>query len=159
LNYSDPLILSALAIVWTILDVGTTHEHRAGVAELKPSIREVLVYALRYRCPNCRRGPIFSGRFNRVRVRCPNCGLAYFREAGYFVGGMILTYGFTVGVLVVAYLLMPLLPDITCLSESTKYALWIGSTLVLAAVFVRPAYALWLSLDYWLEPWPPPKAK
>jgi uncharacterized protein (DUF983 family) len=126
---------------------------------LKPPIRDVLIYALRYRCPNCHRGPIFKGRFNQVLVRCPECGLAYFREAGYFVGGMILTYGFTVAVLVLAYLLMPLVPDITWISDTWKYALWIGFTLVLAAVFVRPAYALWLSLDYWLEPWPPPKEK
>jgi hypothetical protein len=92
-------------------------------------------------------------------VRCPDCGLAYFREAGYFVGGMILTYGFTVGVLIVAYLLMPLVPDVTWLSENMKYAAWISFTLILAALFVRPAYALWLSLDYWLEPWLAPKAK
>ena len=127
--------------------------------KLKPGIGEVVLYALRYRCPNCHRGPIFSGRFNRVLVRCPDCGLAYFREAGYFVGGMILTYGFTVGVLIVAYLLMPLVPDIAWLSENMKYAAWISFTLILAALFVRPAYALWLSLDYWLEPWPAPKAK
>lgn len=75
------------------------------------------------------------------------------------MGGMILTYGFTVGVLVLAYLAMPLLPDPAWMSDNWKYALWIGFTLVLAAVFVRPAYALWLSLDYWLEPWPPPRAK
>ncbi|MGA8145142.1 MAG: hypothetical protein WB987_14750 [Candidatus Acidiferrales bacterium] len=127
--------------------------------ELRPRIREVLVYALRYRCPNCHRGPIFAGRFNRVLVRCPECGLAYFREAGYFVGGMILTYGFTVGVLILAYLLMPLVPTVTWLSENMKYAAWIGSSLLLAALFVRPAYALWLSLDYWLEPWAPPRLK
>ena len=126
---------------------------------MKPPIRDVLVYALRYRCPNCHRGPIFKGRFNQVLVRCPECGLAYFRESGYFVGGMILTYGFTVAVLVIAYLLTPFVPDTTWMSDTWKYALWIVFMLVLAAVFVRPAYALWLSLDYWLEPWPPPKGK
>jgi uncharacterized protein (DUF983 family) len=133
--------------------------HSFSQSEAKRRIGEVLVYALRYRCPNCHRGPIFAGRFNRVLVRCPDCGLAYFREAGYFVGGMILTYGFTVAVLIVAYLFVPLVPEITWLSETMKYALWIGSTLILAALFVRPAYALWLSLDYWLDPWPAPRVK
>ena len=31
--------------------------------------------------------------------------------------------------------------------------------LVVGGLFVRPAYALWLSVDYWLEPWPAAKAK
>jgi uncharacterized protein (DUF983 family) len=125
----------------------------------KQSFREVLTYALRYRCPNCHRGPIFKGRFNQVLIRCPDCGLAYFRESGYFVGGMILTYGFTVAVLILAYLFMPLVPDLTWLSETMKYVIWICFALVLTALFVRPAYALWLSLDYWLEPWAAPKTK
>jgi uncharacterized protein (DUF983 family) len=125
----------------------------------KRSFREVLIYALRYRCPNCHRGPIFEGRFNQVLIQCPECGLGYFRESGYFVGGMILTYGLTIAVLIPAYLVMPLVPDFAWLSEAMKYGLWISFTLLLAALFVRPAYALWLSLDYWLEPWPAPKAR
>ena len=125
----------------------------------KRSFLEVLIYALRYRCPNCHRGPIFKGRFNQVLIRCPECGLGYFRESGYFVGGMILTYGLTIAVLIPAYLVMPLVPDLAWLSEAMKYGLWISFTLLLAALFVRPAYALWLSLDYWLEPWPAPGAK
>ena len=124
----------------------------------RPRFIEALGYALRYRCPNCHSGPIFQGRFNHVRVRCPACGLPYFREPGYFVGGMILTYGFTVGVLVAIYMLMPLLPDVAGISEPVKYALWIAFTLVLAVVFVRPAYALWLSVDYWLDPCAAPKS-
>jgi len=126
-------------------------------AESRPRILDVLLYALRYRCPNCHAGPIFKGRFNQVLIRCPNCGLAYFREPGYFVGGMILTYGFTVGVLILVYLLTPLMPTFGWISEATKYALWIGFTLLLAVIFVRPAYALWLSLDYWLDPWQAPR--
>ena len=125
----------------------------------KPSFREVLIYALRYRCPNCHRGPIFKGRFNQVLIRCPECGLGYFRESGYFVGGMILTYGLTIAVLIPAYLVMPLVPDLAWLSDAMKYGLWISFALLLAALFVRPAYALWLSLDYWLEPWPAPRTK
>ena len=125
----------------------------------KRSFFEVLVYALRYVCPNCHLGPIFKGRFNQVLIRCPNCGLGYFRESGYFVGGMILTYGLTIAVLIPVYLVTPLMPQLAWLSETMKYVLWISFTLLLAVLFVRPAYALWLSVDYWLEPWPAAKAK
>jgi hypothetical protein len=72
---------------------------------------------------------------------------------------MILTYGLTIAVLIPVYLLTPLVPELAWLSETMKYVLWICFTLLLAVLFVRPAYALWLSLDYWLEPWPPAKAK
>jgi uncharacterized protein (DUF983 family) len=125
----------------------------------KRSFFEVLIYALRYVCPNCHLGPIFKGRFNQVLIRCPHCGLGYFRESGYFVGGMILTYGLTIAVLIPVYLVTPLVPQLAWLSESMKYVLWISFTLLLAVLFVRPAYALWLSVDYWLEPWPAAKAK
>jgi uncharacterized protein (DUF983 family) len=125
----------------------------------KRSFFEVLIYALRYVCPNCHLGPIFKGRFNQVLIRCPHCGLGYFRESGYFVGGMILTYGLTIAVLIPVYLVTPLMPQLAWLSETMKYVLWISFTLLLAVLFVRPAYALWLSVDYWLEPWPAAKAK
>ena len=128
-------------------------------SESKRRILEVLVYALSYSCPNCHNGPIFKGRFNQVLIRCPECGLGYFRESGYFVGGMILTYGLTIAVLIPVYLVTPLVPELAWLSETMKYVLWISFTLLLAVLFVRPAYALWLSVDYWLEPWPAAKAK
>jgi len=108
----------------------------------KRSFLEVLVYALRYRCPNCHLGPIFKGRFNQVLIRCPNCGLGYFRESGYFVGGMILTYGLTIGVLIPVYLVTPFVPELAWLSETMKYVLWIGFTLLLAVLFVPGVFAV-----------------
>jgi uncharacterized protein (DUF983 family) len=147
--------------LWIILNIVLDNGMARNLERTAPkrSFLEVLIYALRYRCPNCHRGPIFKGRFNQVLIQCPECGLGYFRESGYFVGGMILTYGLTIAVLIPAYLVMPLVPDLAWLSEAMKYGLWISFTLLLAALFVRPAYALWLSLDYWLEPWPTPRTK
>ena len=45
------------------------------------------------------------------------------------------------------------------MSDNTKFLLWIAFTVVLSLLFVRPAYSLWLALDFWLEPWPPGAAK
>src|ERR1700740_1105899 len=92
----------------------------------KRSCLEVLSCALRCRCRNCHRGPIFKARFNQVLIQCPECGLGYFRESGYFVGGMILTYGLTIAVLIPVYLLTPLVPELAWLSETMKYVLWIS---------------------------------
>lgn len=85
--------------------------------------------------------------------KCPVCGLSYFRESGYYVGGMIFTYGLTAAVLLAVYLLLLLFPDFKSLSENGRVVLWAVSALVLSVVLSRPAYSLWLSFDYWLEPW------
>jgi uncharacterized protein (DUF983 family) len=84
--------------------------------------------------------------------RCPVCGLSYFRESGYYIGGMMITYALTAIVLIAVYLLSLLLPD-TQLSVNRILALWIAFGVALSLVFMPYAYSLWLSLDFWLNPW------
>ena len=66
---------------------------------------------------------------------------------------MIFTYGLTALVLIAAYLILSLFPDIKSLSDNGRIAVWAISAFVLSVVLSRPAYSLWLSFDYWLEPW------
>ncbi len=66
---------------------------------------------------------------------------------------MIFTYGLTALVLIAAYLILSLFPDIKSLSDNGRIAVWAASAFVLSVVLSRPAYSLWLSFDYWLEPW------
>jgi uncharacterized protein (DUF983 family) len=122
---------------------------------MRPPIRPVLANALRCRCPNCRQGSVFRGWPNRVWTRCPVCALPYYRESGYYLAGMIFTYIATAVVLLAAYLISLLLPDIKALSENEKFALWSIFAIFLTVLFVRPAYSLWLSLDFWIDPWHP----
>jgi hypothetical protein len=93
--------------------------------------------------------------------RCPVCGLSYFRESGYYLGGMILTYTFAVMVLIAVYLATLLVPGIPTLpiSDNAKFVLWILFTVLLSMLFVRPAYSLWLGIDFWIEPWTPEQTK
>jgi hypothetical protein len=86
-------------------------------------------------------------------LRCSVCGLSYFRESGYYVGGMIFTYALTAGVLLAVYLVLLLFPDSKVITENWRIGLWAVSAFVLSIVLSRPAYSLWLSVDYWLEPW------
>jgi hypothetical protein len=90
---------------------------------------------------------------NKMLPRCGVCGLSYFRESGYYVGGMIFTYALTAGVLLSVYLVLLLFPDSKAISENWQIGLWGVSAFVLSIVLSRPAYSLWLSVDYWLEPW------
>ena len=127
----------------------------------RPPVIRALRDALWQRCPNCHRGRLFRGWLNRMFSRCPVCGLPYLRESGYYLGGMIITYIFAVVVLIAVYLgslLLPGLPTVA-LSDNKKFLLWILFTVLLSALFVRPAYSLWLALDFWVEPWSPEEPK
>lgn len=74
---------------------------------------------------------------------------------------MILTYVFAVVVLIGVYLATLLVPGIPTLAipDNAKTALWLLFTIALSLLFVRPAYSLWLGLDFWLEPWTPEDTK
>jgi uncharacterized protein (DUF983 family) len=127
----------------------------------RPPVSRALRDALWQRCPNCHKGRLFRGWPNRMFQRCPVCGLSYFRESGYYIGGMILTYIFAVMVLIPVYLATLLLPNLpaTSLSDNEKFVLWLLFTILLSLLFVRPAYSLWLALDFWVEPWTPETTK
>jgi hypothetical protein len=92
---------------------------------------------------------------NRILPQCPACGLSFFRESGYYIGGMILTYALTLAVILPVYLLSLLLPDVKNLSDYVRFALWILFAIPISLFFMPHAYSLWLSLDFWLEPWKP----
>jgi uncharacterized protein (DUF983 family) len=125
----------------------------------RPNFPKLLLNALRCRCPNCRRGRIFRGWPNRVLPKCPDCGLSYFRESGYYLGGMIITYIFTAFILVGAYLVSLLFRGAGIFSENFKFMFWASLAILLTLVLVRPAYSLWLSLDFWIDPWQPDERK
>lgn len=110
--------------------------------------------AWRWRCPHCRKGPLFA-RWLRVRRECPVCGLQYYRESGYFVGAMLVNYGVTAALLVLFYFALLPVPDFTHFSGETKIALWLAFCVVLSLLLIRHSYSFWIAFDYWLEPWQP----
>ena len=121
----------------------------------KRHLSRVVLNALHCRCPNCRKGRIFQGWPNRVLPKCPVCGLPYFRESGYYIGGMIITYIFTAFIVVGVYLVSLVFPTTHTFSENVTFAMWAGFAISLVLVLMRPAYSLWLSLDFLIDPWQP----
>jgi len=116
----------------------------------------MLLGAWRCRCPRCHQGALFERWPNKVLPRCAQCGLSYFRESGYYVGGMVVTYILSMAVLgVVSLVVFFLLPEKGLLSENAKMAIWFGAAILLTLGFLRRSYSLWISLDYWIEPWQP----
>lgn len=88
-----------------------------------------------------------------MRRKCPECGLPYYRESGYFVGAMFLNYGFTAGFIIGFYLLCLALHIEAVLHTVRALMVWMLFGVALSLLLVRHSYSLWLSLDYWLEPW------
>jgi len=121
----------------------------------RPPILPLLASALRLRCPNCHRGRVFQRFPNKVFPRCEVCGLSFIRESGYYLGGMILTYVLTAFVLLGVFLLSLAVPLLGNMRENVQHVFWIALAIVLTLLLVRPAYSLWLSGDFWVEPWTP----
>ena len=123
---------------------------------MRPPVREMLLSAWRCRCPRCHQGALFAGWPNKVLPQCGQCGLSYHREPGYYVGGMVVTYILSVAVLaVVSLVVFFLLPDTGFFSENEKMAIWFAAAILVTLGFLRRSYSLWISLDYWIEPWEP----
>jgi hypothetical protein len=72
---------------------------------------------------------------------------------------MMITFALTAIALIAAYLFLLLLPDLKILSESVKFALWLIFAILLTFAFVRHSYSLWLSLDFWIDPWKPDESE
>jgi uncharacterized protein (DUF983 family) len=88
-----------------------------------------------------------------MRRECSVCGLDYFREPGYYVGAMIINYGITVVLILSAYMLSNLMPEIWHASPDRKIFVWIAASIVISLCLVPLSRGLWLAIDYWVEPW------
>jgi len=116
----------------------------------------MLLNAWRCRCPRCHRGALFAAWPNKVLPQCHDCGLSYYREQGYYVGGMVVTYIMSMAVLAaVSLVVFFILPDTGLFSENAKMVIWFSAAILLTLAFLRRSYSLWISLDYWIEPWQP----
>lgn len=121
----------------------------------RPPFRRALETGLRRNCPKCGEGRVLERWPNKILPCCPHCGLSYFRESGYYIGGMIFTYGFTTGAVIAVFLISLPFPDNPHLSTYSRLGLWIAFAIPVMLLVMPYAYSLWLSLDYWMEPWGP----
>ena len=113
--------------------------------------RELIAAALRLACPACGRGRIFVSAWRMAR-RCPACGLPFEREDGYFVGamyvGMIATSMIAIGLYAIGRLLLDL-------TDAVLMAILLAVMLALPPLLWRHTRAIWLALDYAIDPRPP----
>jgi hypothetical protein len=72
---------------------------------------------------------------------------------------MIITYILTAFILLAAYVVSLAVPVAGIFSENLKFVFWTCLAVLLTLVLMRPAYSLWLSLDFWIDPWQPGEPK
>jgi uncharacterized protein (DUF983 family) len=106
---------------------------------------------LRIACPACGKGPLFRSYFVRAE-RCRHCGWEFERERGYWVGGsevhMFASYGASVVLLLPILFIAGNTPvTVTCV---------IGGHIFLSLAIFRWSRAIFVGLDYLLDPAKPP---
>lgn len=78
------------------------------------SKKSALRSVLEGRCPQCRQSRMFvygayHFKFLNMYKTCSHCSLQYEREPGFFYGAMYISYGFSVGILLVTSALVYLI--------------------------------------------------
>jgi len=115
-----------------------------------PSLRQLFLRVLRLSCPACGRGRIYRRYFRRAES-CTSCRRRFEREEGYWVGGsevhMFASFGLSVLLCVPFVVLFEPTPAI--------YAAVILGHVILSLLVFRYSRAVFLGIDYWLDPGPP----
>ena len=114
-------------------------------------LRRVLKYLWRaclLQCPRCGARSLYR-RGLAMHERCRSCNLKFEREQGYFLGAMYLNYGCTVMLVLVGYFSLELLADV---SLGLHLWVWPSLSLLLPVLLYRHSRALWLCMDYCIQP-------
>lgn len=123
----------------------------AGASD-EPSLSRMVWRGMTRRCPRCGAGKLFT-RWFRMVERCPGCGYRFQREEGFQLGGYVINFGVTEGLvcLVVAgYILAA--------SANPEVAIWpvvVGGFLaavVTPIVFYPFSRTIWAAFDLALTP-------
>lgn len=116
-----------------------------------PSLSATVARIARLACPACGRGALFRRFFRRAET-CSCCGWTFERGEGHWVGGsevhMFASYGLSVLFCV----------PIVVFAGTTPVALGavVATHVVVSLVVFRYSRAVFLGLDYYFDPAPPP---
>lgn len=104
------------------------------------------------KCPRCRKGKVWSvSAFKAFWVKepmyeyCPNCNLKFERELGFWQGAMLMSYGISIGIFVLCWILsIQLIPY----EASPLYTILLVSVvaLLLSPFNWRWSRLIWLNL-------------
>lgn len=109
-----------------------------------------LLRGLRLRCPVCGRSNIFQRPF-KVRHHCPACAALFQREAGFFVGAIMVNVVVTEAAVMLA--------AAVCLfvfggSGAVTLPILFAVALLFPVAFYHHSWSLWLAADHVVEKLP-----
>ena len=115
--------------------------------DARPDLLKTLTRALLLRCPVCGESSVFRAPF-QVRHHCPACGALFQREAGFFVGAIMLNVVATEGVVMLAFgLCLLTLGGGGTLTLPVLFAV----ALLFPVLFYHHSWSLWLAGDHVIE--------
>ena len=118
----------------------------SGRAE-RPGLLKTLTRGLLLRCPVCGESNVFRAPF-QVRHHCPACRALFQREAGFFVGAIMLNVVVTEGAVMLAFgLCLLTLGGGGTLTLPILFAV----ALLFPILFYHHAWSLWLAGDHVVE--------
>lgn len=117
-----------------------------GGGAARPDLLKTLVRGLRLRCPVCGESNVFRAPF-QVRRQCPACRALFQREAGFFVGAIMLNVIATEGAVMLAFGLCLLALGGGTLTLPVLFAV----ALLFPVLFYHHSWSLWLAGDHVVE--------
>ena len=113
-------------------------------------LKHAVPRALSLRCPRCGRAPLFRGWFAMNTV-CAACDLRFERAQGYWVGAIYVNYAVTVSTAVTGFFVLRAAAGWETAAQLT---LWVPFVMLFPLWFFRYSRAVWLGLEYALNPEP-----
>ena len=104
------------------------------------------------RCPRCGTGKLFT-RWVRMVERCPGCGYRFEREEGFQLGGYVINFGVTEGLVCLA-----IAGYIVAAAANPDVAVWpvivggIVAAVVTPLAFFPFSRTIWAAIDLTLTP-------
>jgi uncharacterized protein (DUF983 family) len=120
---------------------------REGERAARPDLLKTLTRGLRLRCPVCGESNVFQSPF-RVRHHCPACRALFQREAGFFVGAIMVNVVTTEAAVMLAFgVCLLTLGGGGTLTLPVLFAV----ALLFPVLFYHHAWSLWLAGDHVVE--------
>lgn len=113
----------------------------------KPDLLKTLTRGLLLRCPVCGESNVFRAPF-QVRHDCPACRALFQREAGFFVGAIMLNVVVTEGAVMLAFGLCLL---VLGGSDTLTLPVLFAVALLFPVLFYHHSWSLWLAGDHVVE--------
>jgi hypothetical protein len=98
-------------------------------------------------CPACRQAPVFRGLI--MNESCPGCGIPFYRESGYFLGAMVLSYFASSGLGILLLLVLFAGFKLDIVEAAVWSVLWVAC---LTPLLYRVSRLAWIHLDRTADP-------